>query len=739
MARLAAICGSPPSTPVSTVRARAGSRLYERSPPGDAPDTPSPEASAKAVESPRAAAGPSLAGLAKQQEEQEQLRRALKSRLARALEPGVAQTRDAIQSLRSDSALEAPSPTPGEPRSNSPPRYATVDEPASPHGTSTRDLEDQIRRMREEWAREREMWTKLSESGVEEAARSSAQEAEKMLEAWRKAAAKGRERGSQQRVIVSDTLQSANSQTRTKKMDANTQTSDANAEISNPAREQTRPACNVADAGSLSITQLTKQQLQQDQMRRALMSKVALALDPRTTQKHRNTADEVNRKICRLESRIAHMQEEQARERAAWQEAKEAAIRQMQEDAEVALEQDREKATVRATAFEAELARSHETVAALEKTIDDQAAELRAQTEFAQRLTDQLARSQETVIALQRTSDEQAAQLSAQTENAQRMIGQLQSLLGKNGKLEQHMAKLEASHEIGIGELQTELSEVTAGATRLQGAMRDLTHTAATERANYTHSLSRLAVHNACRHAVRTHESRKEIIALSSRHQAELAALEASLEGGIELDAFLHATASDIDNEYAQQRLLASVAQKFRLRGVMKSLHTWRDFVKYAQARRYKMRVAAKRLRMLVAVKIFGAWADVVNGRKTAVKLTECVKTQDKMLATALVDRVFSAALVRDATQTTTKRVLVAATQKKRHRAVAKCVNTWRYVVLEQATARCKMEQTTYTSQSPTPDVLDSDSTSLAALMLRIAGCRQRLNALEYAETTPLL
>ena len=146
--------------------------------------------------------------------------------------------------------------------------------------------------MREEWAREREMWTKLSESGVEEAARSSAQEAEKMLEAWRKAAAKGRERDSQQQVIVSDTLQSANIQTLTKKMDANTQTSDANAEISIPACEQTRPACNVADAGSLSITQLTKQQVQQDRLRRALMSKVAVVLDPMTIQKHRNTADE---------------------------------------------------------------------------------------------------------------------------------------------------------------------------------------------------------------------------------------------------------------------------------------------------------------------------------------------------------------------------------------------------------------------------------------------------------------
>ena len=68
------------------------------------------------------------------------------------------------------------------------------------------------------------MWTKSSNSGVEEAARFSAKEAEKMLGAWRKAAAKGRESNREQQLINGEVQQPTNKQAALPKTHAATQT-----------------------------------------------------------------------------------------------------------------------------------------------------------------------------------------------------------------------------------------------------------------------------------------------------------------------------------------------------------------------------------------------------------------------------------------------------------------------------------------------------------------------------------
>jgi hypothetical protein len=415
------------------------------------------------------------------------------------------------------------------------------------------------------------------------------------------------------------------------------------------------------------------------------------------------------------------------------------------------------------------------------------------------------------------------------------------ALTEQNDYLEKHAETLIAKYH----STQTQLSEANIRATELERALQDLTNKAAAERASNTLRFSRAAVQNACRHAVTTHESRREFKALRHRYENELAAVELSWQGGHELNAFLHATASEMDEELAQQRIVVSVAHKIHWRRAMKSLYSWRDYAKSGQARRHRMRQAVNRMGKVVAMNIVRAWADLIRTMKiddisaALQSATECRRVenlhtraletkaqaqdtllghiatkldrsstiqamviqelksqpwkgdtmQDERLATTLVERAFSAALVREAEETSQERVLVAAAQKTKIRAMSKCIRAWCYVTFERtiATSRCNREQTetperhtaaqqhvasvrarehdqaqdevpagslarkifsiptmnvaeTIPSQmSPSlPDragVLDSDGTRLAALKAGLTECSERLSALECART----
>ena len=100
----------------------------------------------------------------------------------------------------------------------------------------------------------------------------------------------------------------------------------------------------------------------------------------------------------------------------------------------------------------------------------------------------------------------------------------------------------------------------------------------------------------------------------------------------------------------------------------------------------------------------------------------------DRLLATALVNQAFSAALSRAANETSTKRLLVATAQKRRNRASAKCIRAWRDAVCgtgkqtertglsmaaqAQTDTETAAEPQSQTSRSSAANVPKSDATS---------------------------
>ena len=472
------------------------------------------------------------------------------------------------------------------------------DEPPGP-AASTCNLEEQIRRMQEEWEKERAMWTAVSNFDDKEAARVSAQEAEKMLGAWRKAAAKGRHNTSQQQALPAEAQQRVWLQQNAPKMThATTQTPDADEEPNVATCGQASTTSNIR-AGPSALKLLTQQQAQQDQVRRVLKSKLAVALDPATAQGYHRTVEELNRQVYRLEARNKQMQEERGRERATWKqdqkqfelaqkkfEVAQNMFEQAQKTFAVALEKERSKAAAKTEALGQQLSKCLETVTLLETKSTEQAAELGARATSIQELTDQLSSARQELVILEE----------------------------QNRKLEQQNAALKANHSIA----SAQLSEAKTRITQLEGALEALSNKAAADRTNITSRLSRITVQNACRHAVRTHETRKEVRALRSRYDAELAAVQMSWQSR------------------GNTKLKQSVTVQTMTRQDAGFQSNWKD----------------------------GAmW--------------------DKLLATALVDKVISAALIRTANETSTQRVLVAAAQKLRNRASAKCIRAWRDAVFE--------------------------------------------------------
>ena len=522
------------------------------------------------------------------------------------------------------------------------------DEPPGP-AASTCNLEEQIRRMQEEWEKERAMWTAVSNFDDKEAARVSAQEAEKMLGAWRKAAAKGRHNTSQQQALPAEAQQRVWLQQNAPKMThATTQTPDADEEPNVATCGQASTTSNIR-AGPSALKLLTQQQAQQDQVRRVLKSKLAVALDPATAQGYHRTVEELNRQVYRLEARNKQMQEERGRERATWKqdqkqfelaqkkfEVAQNMFEQAQKTFAVALEKERSKAAAKTEALGQQLSKCLETVTLLETKSTEQAAELGARATSIQELTDQLSSARQELVILEeqnRKLEQQNAALkashsiaSAQLSEAKTRVAQLEGALEalsnkaaatleeQNGKLEQQNAALKANHSIA----SAQLSEAKTRITQLEGALEALSNKAAADRTNITSRLSRITVQNACRHAVRTHETRKEVRALRSRYDAELAAVQMSWQSR------------------GNTKLKQSVTVQTMTRQDAAFQSNWKD----------------------------GAmW--------------------DKLLATALVDKVISAALIRTANETSTQRVLVAAAQKLRNRASAKCIRAWRDAVFE--------------------------------------------------------
>eukprot|EP01043_Picozoa_sp_COSAG02_P002522 COSAG02_NODE_58_length_43613_cov_235.901572_14_plen_847_part_00 len=830
--KLSGLCTTPTRSASSRGRDRsrkASEQADTRSPAGDSPGSPgedvgstdSPQLAGKemAVRPAAKVATLSLGTLVREEKRLEGRREELRKQLAQVLDASPNEPPGTNGAARRGDSGRAPALQglqPAGPCSTSSPCRSTVDSSVV-QGTSSRELEDQIRRMQEEWQKEREMWAKSSNSDVEEAARSSAQEAEKMLGAWRKAAAKGRDSNSEQQTITGEVQQPTNKQSVLQTTHAATQTA-AEDETTVPVCVQPVPTRNI-DGGPLSLKQLTTQQAQQDRLRWSLKAKLALALDPRTAQNYCSTAEEMNRKVYRLEARIKQMQEERERELTTWKRANEAAVEQAQkqcEEREVTLRKERSEGAATVEALQQELSRFQETFTALQRKSSEQAVELGTRAQTVQRLTDQLR--------------------SARQETA--------ALTEQNVSLESHMETLKAKHH----SLQTQLSEVKSRATQLETALQDLTNERVAERTSTTLRLSRVAVQNACRHAVRIHESRREVKVLRDRHEGELAAVESSWQGGHELNAFLHETASKIDDELARQRIVAAVAQKIHWRRVMKSLYSWRGYAKSRQEKRHRMRQSAKQMGRLVAMKTVRAWADLIrtiksDGKSAALQSAKaelaherrCVESRattleansrahfdtllghiatkleqsstiqatliqdlrlqawtggtmrDELLATTLVERVFSTALVREATETSQERVLVATAQKTKTRALAKCIKAWCDATSERKVdkRKRKWEQTerpgrhteaqqhdisvrarehdrahdevlarslvgnvlaravidvadtlpSQMSPSSSANILDSDGARLAALKAGITECSERLSALERART----
>ena len=555
-----------------------------RSPPGDSPGWPAVESTSPL----------SVNALAQEQKRLEGRREQLRQQLAQVLDTSYGWANPPSRSGGAPALHTAQLPA-GQSKA-SPPRH-TEDGPPD-QAASTRDLEDQIRRMQEEWEKERETWTKVSNFDVEEAARVSAQEAEKMLGAWRKAAAKGRRNTSQQQALPAEAQQRVwLQQNAPKMMHATTQTAETDEESNVATCGQGSATCNIGAQEPLSLKLLTQQQARQDQLRRALKSKLAVALDPATAQGYRSTVEELNRQVYRLEVQNKQMQDERGRESATWkQEQKQLEVaqkkkfefvhknfEQAQKTFAVALEKERSKAAAAAEALGQQLSRCQETVTLLQTKSTEQAAELGARATSIQDLTHQLSSARQEMATLEE----------------------------QNGKLEQQIATLKANHSIA----SAQLSDANTRVTQLERALQDLTNKAAADRTIITTRLSRITVQNACRHAVRTHEARKEVRALRSRYDAELAAVQMSWQGR--------------GNTKLEQSVTARTLKTQDLPS---------------------------------------------QSRKGGA-------TRDRLLATALVNQAFSAALSRAANETSTKRLLVATAQKRRNRASAKCIRAWRDAV----------------------------------------------------------
>ena len=555
-----------------------------RSPPGDSPGWPAVESTSPL----------SVNALAQEQKRLEGRREQLRQQLAQVLDTSYGWANPPSRSGGAPALHTAQLPA-GQSKA-SPPRH-TEDGPPD-QAASTRDLEDQIRRMQEEWEKERETWTKVSNFDVEEAARVSAQEAEKMLGAWRKAAAKGRRNTSQQQALPAEAQQRVwLQQNAPKMMHATTQTAETDEESNVATCGQGSATCNIGAQEPLSLKLLTQQQARQDQLRRALKSKLAVALDPATAQGYRSTVEELNRQVYRLEVQNKQMQDERGRESATWkQEQKQLEvaqkkkfelvhnkIEQAQKTFAVALEKERSKAAAAAEALGQQLSRCQETVTLLQTKSTEQAAELGARATSIQDLTHRLSSARQEMATLEE----------------------------QNGKLEQQNATLKANHSIA----SAQLSDANTRVTQLERALQDLTNKAAADRTIITTRLSRITVQNACRHAVRTHEARKEVRALRSRYDAELAAVQMSWQGR--------------GNTKLEQSVTARTLKTQDLPS---------------------------------------------QSRKGGA-------TRDRLLATALVNQAFSAALSRAANETSTKRLLVATAQKRRNRASAKCIRAWRDAV----------------------------------------------------------
>ena len=605
-----------------------------RSPPGDSPGWPAVESTSPL----------SVNALAQEQKRLEGRREQLRQQLAQVLDTSYGWANPPSRSGGAPALHTAQLPA-GQSKA-SPPRH-TEDGPPD-QAASTRDLEDQIRRMQEEWEKERETWTKVSNFDVEEAARVSAQEAEKMLGAWRKAAAKGRRNTSQQQALPAEAQQRVwLQQNAPKMMHATTQTAETDEESNVATCGQGSATCNIGAQEPLSLKLLTQQQARQDQLRRALKSKLAVALDPATAQGYRSTVEELNRQVYRLEVQNKQMQDERGRESATWkQEQKQLEVaqkkkfelvhkkfEQAQKTFAVALEKERSKAAAAAEALGQQLSRCQETVTLLQTKSTEQAAELGARATSIQDLTHRLSSARQEMATLEEQNgklEQQNATLkanhsiaSAQLSDANTRVTQLERALQdltnkaaatleeQNGKLEQQNATLKADHSVA----SAQLSDANTRVAQLERALQDLTNKAAADRTIITTRLSRITVQNACRHAVRTHEARKEVRALRSRYDAELAAVQMSWQGR--------------GNTKLEQSVTARTLKTQDLPS---------------------------------------------QSRKGGA-------TRDRLLATALVNQAFSAALSRAANETSTKRLLVATAQKRRNRASAKCIRAWRDAV----------------------------------------------------------
>lgn len=97
----------------------------------------------------------------------------------------------------------------------------------------------------------------------------------------------------------------------------------------------------------------------------------------------------------------------------------------------------------------------------------------------------------------------------------------------------------------------------------------------------------------------------------------------ARLEGGFDLHAHLNETAMNVSEMKAQERVVAAVAQKMRMRVTVRCLRAWQDAVAREITGRETMRKAIRRIRSLTCASAMSAWISLVSEAQRAASLTQ--------------------------------------------------------------------------------------------------------------------